>query len=191
MILSIDTSSEIGSVALAENHQVVWRSYFKGKRHFSSLFDCLEKLNLASLKIEKIFVGTGPGSFSSIRVGIAAAQGISIAKNASILSIPSIWSIGLQFSHIPSLGIFSDARRGELFCSLFSYGKLVQGPYLIEQQKLTEIIKTVDLAVSPEALHDNMTQVFPRAEDFFLLPENCPPFDNTPFPEPIYLRGPV
>lgn len=191
MIVAIDTSSEIGSIALAQNRTVVWRSFFKGGRHFSSLFQCLERLNLSSTKIEKILIGTGPGSFSSIRVGIAAAQGLGIAKNAPLFSLPSVWSIGLQFAQVPSLGVFSDARRGELFCSLFSYGKLVKGPYLIAKNQLYETIHSLDLAVSTEELHEKIIRAYPRAEDFFLLPDSCPPFDDNPFPEPIYLRGPV
>ncbi|QSR88087.1 tRNA (adenosine(37)-N6)-threonylcarbamoyltransferase complex dimerization subunit type 1 TsaB [Methylacidiphilum caldifontis] len=191
MILSIETSSEIGSVALAENRTVVWRSSFKGKRHFSSLFSCLEELSLSTSNIEKILIGIGPGSFSSIRVAIAAAQGLGIAKKAPLFSIPSVWSIGLQFAQVPSLGVFSDARRGELFCSLFSYGKLAKGPYLIAKNQLLETLQTLDLAVSPEDIHEKIIRAYPRAEDFFLLPDLCPPFNDIPFPEPIYLRGPI
>ena len=108
------------------------------QRHSASLFPALTRLGLPRLKIRRIIVGIGPGSFSGIRVGIAAAQGIALAQEAPVIGICSAWSIAAQFPHITRLGVFADAKRREAFCTAFANGELDRATYLLPMPELED-----------------------------------------------------
>src|SRR5476649_3008291 len=79
--LAFETSSSLGSVALGNDQVVVQAIEFKGpQRHSAALFPALVRLGIPRLKLRRIVVGIGPGSFSGIRVSLAAAQGIALVQ---------------------------------------------------------------------------------------------------------------
>ncbi len=88
--LAIETSTSSGSIALG-NDKVVVQSIDlpSGKRHSASLYPALTRLGLPRLRLRRIIVGIGPGSFSGIRVGIAAAQGIALVQGVPVFGICS------------------------------------------------------------------------------------------------------
>ncbi len=191
MILALETSSSSGSLAIGEPGRVVETWKFEGARHSAALFSSLQELALPSLRIQTVIVGVGPGSFSSIRVSVAAAQAIAFSKGARLRSICSAWSLALQFPDMARLGVFSDARRGELYGTLFSFGRLERSTFVFPKGELAIRVQSLDLAVASEELGPDLHRAFPRAEDFLRIEEESAAFSEEPFPEPIYLRGPV
>ena len=190
--LAFDTSSSVGSIALGNDKVVVQAIEFKGpQRHSASLFPALSRLGIPRLKLRRIIVGLGPGSFSGIRVSLAAAQGIALVQNVPVVGICSAYSVALQLKEIEHLGIFADAKRREAFCTSFWHGELEKGPYLIPMTNLEEHTKLFTLAVSAEPLPPIARRVYPRARDFLSLPETHPGWVTEPPLEPIYLREPV
>ena len=164
---------------------------FEGARHSATLFAALQALRISSLDIRTVVVGVGPGSFSSIRVSVAAAQAIAFSKGARLLSVCSARSLALQFCDVARLGVFSDARRGELYGTLFSFGRMARPTFVFPKDELPARLREVDLALSSEELGSGLQQAFPRAEDFLRLEGEISAFSEDPFPEPIYLRGPL
>ena len=79
-ILAIETSTRQGSVALRLGGRVEFAETFASQRsHNSQLFAPLEKaLEIAERRITLVVVGTGPGSYTGARIGIAAGQGVAI-----------------------------------------------------------------------------------------------------------------
>src|ERR1700744_896551 len=123
--LAFDTSSSVGSLALGNEKVVVQAIEFKGpQRHSASLFPALSRLGIPRLKLRRIVVGIGPGSFSGIRVALAAAQGIALAQGVPVVGISSAYSVALQMKDVTRLGIFSDAKRKEAFVTVFKNGEL-------------------------------------------------------------------
>lgn len=191
MTLALETSSSSGSLAIGEAGRVVESLTFQGSRHSSALFSALRDLSLSSLPIQTVIVGIGPGSFSSIRVSVAAAQAIAFSKGARLRSLCSAWSLACQFPEAARLGVFADARRGELYATLFSLGRLVRPPFAFPKVELPALVQDLDLALAAEELGPGLRRAYPRAEDFLRLEEESSAFSENPLPEPVYLRGPI
>src|ERR1700722_18340984 len=95
--LAIDTSTSLGSVALGNDKVLVQSIEFRGpQRHSAALFPALTRLGIPRLKLRRIIVGLGPGSFSGIRVSLAAAQGIALVQNIPVVGICSAYSVAWQ-----------------------------------------------------------------------------------------------
>jgi tRNA threonylcarbamoyladenosine biosynthesis protein TsaB len=190
--LAIDTSSSVGSVALGNAQVVVQSIEFRGpQRHSASLFPALTRLGIPRLKLRRIIVGLGPGSFSGIRVSLAAAQGIALVQNIPVIGICSAYSVAWQNRNVTRLGVFADAKRREAFCTVFQNGVLERDTYLLPMVKLEEHVSKFTLAVSAEPLPGISTRVHPRAQDFLALPETLSGWVKRQPLEPIYLREPV
>jgi tRNA threonylcarbamoyl adenosine modification protein YeaZ len=141
--------------------------------------------------LRRIIVGLGPGSFSGIRVGIAAAQGIALVQNVPVLGICSAWSAAVQYPQVTRLGVFADARRREAFCTAFKNGALDRETYLLPMADLEDHVSKFTLAVSSEPLPGIATRVFPRARDLLSFPDGFPGWVTQQPLEPIYLRDPT
>lgn len=190
--LAFETSSSTGSIALGNNKVVVQSIEFAGpQRHSASLFPALSRLGIPRLKLRRIIVGLGPGSFSGIRVSLAAAQGIALVQGVPVVGICSAYSVALQRSEVTRLGVFADAKRREAFCTVFANGKLERDTYLIPMAEIEEHAAKFTLAVSAEPLPGIPTRIYPRAKDLLALPDSLAGWvTQTPL-EPIYLREPV
>jgi tRNA threonylcarbamoyladenosine biosynthesis protein TsaB len=190
--LAFDTSSSIGSIALGNAEVVVQSIEFKGpQRHSAALFPALSRLGIPRLKLRRILVGLGPGSFSGIRVSLAAAQGIALVQGIPVLGIASAYSVALQHKNVTRLGVFADAKRREAFCTAFQNGELEKATYLIPFAELEEHASKFTLAVSAEPLPGIPQRCYPRARDLLALPENLSGWVTQQPLEPIYLREPV
>jgi tRNA threonylcarbamoyladenosine biosynthesis protein TsaB len=190
--LAFDTSSSIGSIALGNNQVVVQAIDFQGpQRHSASLFPALARLGIPRLKLRRIIVGIGPGSFSGIRVSLAAAQGIALAQGVPVVGICSAYSAALQHKKATRLGVFADAKRREAFCTVFRNGELERETYLIPMAEIEEHASKFTLAVSAEPLPGIPVRCYPRAQDLLALPDSLPGWVTQQPLEPIYLREAV
>lgn len=190
--LAIDTSSSVGSLALGNAQVVVQAIEFRGpQRHSAALFPALTRLGIPRLKLRRIIVGLGPGSFSGIRVALAAAQGLALVQNVPVVGICSAYSVAMQHKKVTRLGVFADAKRREAFVTVFKNGELERDTYLIPMAELSEHASKFTMAVSAEPLDGIPVRTYPRAQDLLALPDDLTGWVKTQPLEPIYLRGPV
>jgi tRNA threonylcarbamoyladenosine biosynthesis protein TsaB len=124
-ILGIETSSLRGSVALVDGDRCVCLEHERENAHGESMLPLVERA-LASAgwargQIERIAVGTGPGSFTGLRVGIALAQGLAEGLGVPLFGVPSLKAIALAVpAHRRGARcVLVDARRGELFLAAY------------------------------------------------------------------------
>src|SRR5215471_4160 len=125
LILAFDTTSEQGGVAVHQDLDCLASVETQGGANYSvTLFEMvdglLSKLKLPWADIELFAVATGPGSFTGIRVGVAAAQGWAQATGRPVCGVSVLEAMVEQARPqaewlIPLL----DARRGELVLSVF------------------------------------------------------------------------
>lgn len=136
MILCIETSTTICSVALCNRSQVIAsKEDNSGKSHAALLTPFIEEvLNEASIKaseLEAVVVSKGPGSYTGLRIGVSVAKGIAFGVSIPLIGIETTLSMfhGFVAQHdskynFKDSDIFCpliDARRMEVYCTTFSY----------------------------------------------------------------------
>lgn len=94
-ILSMDTSSDVCSVALLEDDRIIDEIHNQSeKEHSQSLMpmikELLEKNRITLDDIDLVASGIGPGSFTGIRIGIATTKAFSDAKNIPVVGVNSL-----------------------------------------------------------------------------------------------------
>ena len=127
-ILSLETSTARGSAALWRDGRLVDVQEFQSERaHNAVLFDPLATLLRQVQDLELIVTGTGPGSYTGVRVGIAAATGIALARGVPLIGLPSICAL----THTVGLdryAVCGDARRGSWWWAVVENGRLSAPP---------------------------------------------------------------
>jgi tRNA threonylcarbamoyl adenosine modification protein YeaZ len=120
MILAFDTSSAACTAALFDGagECVARRDEMIGRGHSERLVPMLDEL-LEGRKADRILVGVGPGSFTGIRVGVAAAQGLAIGWDAELGGMSSLALIAASAQAPGEIVVAVSGGHGELFVQEF------------------------------------------------------------------------
>jgi len=127
IILQIETSSTNTSVVLAKNGKVIAAKEqdAAGSSHEKYLHPFIDEvLEIARLNISKvdaIAVGSGPGSFTGLRIGVAAAKGLCFALNIPLIAIPTMELLARQVTtETDKIIAIVDARRMEVYTAIYT-----------------------------------------------------------------------
>lgn len=125
MILAIDTSTAACSAALfgSAGECMAHRDELIGRGHSERLVPMLDEL-LEGRRADSILVGVGPGSFTGIRVGLAAAQGLSIAWGCELGGMSSLALLAAGAQSEGDVAAAVNGGHGELFVQQFAAGTL-------------------------------------------------------------------
>src|SRR5258708_30472880 len=101
LILNIDTATEIAGISLSKEGQSLALSQNKEqKEHASWLHPAVEKMmqetGFRMRDLQAVAVTAGPGSFTGLRVGMAAAKGVFFAFNISLVTGSTFKNIGFS-----------------------------------------------------------------------------------------------
>lgn len=124
MILSIDTTSEFGSIALTEANVVVEEVALhapEGFGHvlFGHIQQLLERRGTTVHQMECFAAASGPGSFTGVRVGLAAAKGLAEATGKRMVAVSNLRALA-AFGSAPLRATVIDARRGEVYGAVYN-----------------------------------------------------------------------
>ncbi len=118
-VLAIETSVPEATIVVWRDGGLVSEHDFSvGRNHNAMVFEALENA-LAVLgggQLDLVVVGTGPGSYSGTRVGIAVGQGLAIAHGCPAIGLGSFAATSLARLSQPAVAV-GDARRGVFFVS--------------------------------------------------------------------------
>ena len=122
-IVAIDTTSEFGSIALVQDGLVVEETLLHspdgfGHVLFPKLAELMERHGWRFGQVTGFAAGAGPGSFTGVRVGLAAGKGLAETAGvqaAAVSNLEAMASLGTSELRAP----FFDARRGEIFGALY------------------------------------------------------------------------
>jgi len=121
--LIIETSTTACSVALVEAGAVIARTHnVVGRGHAERLIPMIADLPEGG-RADRILVDCGPGSFTGVRVGIAAARGLALGWGAEIAGFSSLPLIAAAaFSERPThdIAVVMEGGHGEVFMQAFS-----------------------------------------------------------------------
>ena len=205
-ILSLDTAMAACSAAVIDTEgaltlAAVFQPMERG--HAEALAPLVAEVMRASgldfPQIGRIAVTVGPGTFTGVRIGLAFARGLGLARGIPVIGIDSLTAIAAnERAEMPLLAV-SDARNGEVYAACFEAGRrLVSGPRITTAARAAEglapgalLIGTAkeavlaasgrgDLALSPSG-------DLPVAAHFGPLAAAMAP---GAMPAPLYLRAP-
>ena len=124
-ILAFETSAKAASVALLENGKLLGEAYQNtGLTHSQTLMvmaeDMLKACNLTAGDVEAVAVAAGPGSFTGVRIGVAAAKGFAWGAQLPCYGVSTLEAMARN------LGVYQgyvvpamDARRNQVYTAIF------------------------------------------------------------------------
>jgi tRNA threonylcarbamoyladenosine biosynthesis protein TsaB len=121
IVLALELSTPHGQLALLEgtDHILCEELFVSDRSHNSMLYAPLQRA-LSLAKPDLIVVGTGPGSYTGVRIAIAAAQGIALSCGAAVIGWSSLCSLSAEHSYT----VVGDARRGLAYLCQIQQGRL-------------------------------------------------------------------
>ena len=191
MLLAIDSATAACSAALIDGGAVVDERYeLVGRGHAERLLPMIEDL-LAGRRPTGILVDCGPGSFTGVRVGLAAAHGLAIGWGVPLSGYSSMAAIAAA-SRAEAVALHGG--HGQLFVQSFAHDPLRATDALqslLPEAAAAAIGAALVAGFGAEALvsargYGEALDAFPRASDARLLPQ---PLSKLP-PKPIYGRAP-
>ncbi len=134
-LLAIDTALEACAVGIVGGTHDVLKSEVIGRGHAERLMGmiaaAMEEAGLTYGDLDRIAVTVGPGSFTGLRVGIAAARGLALVTGAPAVGIGTLAIHAETARHeigdIPVLAVLA-AGRGEIYGQSFAADGTPQGP---------------------------------------------------------------
>jgi tRNA threonylcarbamoyl adenosine modification protein YeaZ len=196
-ILILETSTDTASLALAVDGRIVIdKSFTSDRRHNALLFGPLEEIveEYGSRHFDAVLVGSGPGSYSGTRVGIAAAQGAALISECKAIAIPSILATPSALSRKPCIAV-GDARRGSYWIAKINEDNLIEGPSLTDTIGFEVALDRNSSCFSMEPIRLYPIAVEqPSARGIWQAWENASPLIRALWvaqpPQPIYLAPP-
>jgi tRNA threonylcarbamoyl adenosine modification protein YeaZ len=191
MLLAIDSATAACSAALIEGGELLEERFeLVGRGHAERLLPMIEEL-LAGRRPSAILVDCGPGSFTGVRVGLAAAHGLAIGWGTPLLGFSSMAAVAAATG---AGAVALHGGHGQLFVQSFAGDPLRATDALqsLLPEEAAAAIGAARVAGSgAEALvsargHGEAVDALPRAADARLLPEAL----RNLAARPIYGRGP-
>ena len=127
LILSIETSTDVCSVALHQSGEILASQLHQVEKSHSSLLpgiavEILEETNHSFADLLAVAISAGPGSYTGLRIGVTTAKGFCFASNIPLISIDTldvmIASVEGKFKGDHNLCPMLDARRMEVYTKM-------------------------------------------------------------------------
>jgi tRNA threonylcarbamoyladenosine biosynthesis protein TsaB len=129
MLLALDTSTQYVGLALFDGVQIYGETVWQTRGHHTvevvpALKDLYQRCGIQPADIEAIAVALGPGSFTSLRIGLAVAKGLALAGRIPLIGVPTldILAAAQPLKNLP-LVVLLHAGRGRLAAGLYQVGR--------------------------------------------------------------------
>lgn len=194
MILAIDTSTAACTAALFDGSGscIAHSDELIGRGHAERLAPMLADL-LVGREAATILVGVGPGSFTGIRVGIAAAHGLAIGWNAELLGMSSLALLAASAGAEGEVAAAMSGGHGELFVQQFDRALAPASELFNLPPDQAAAAISADRVAGPGAGvlieargHGSAIEAWPSAAHALKLPEPL----RSLAPAPLYARAP-
>lgn len=125
-ILALESSAVTASVAVTEDERLLAQSFqHSGLTHSATLMpmtaDLLKNAGLTLAEMDVIAVAAGPGSFTGVRIGVAAAKGLAWPEDKPCAPCSTLASMAWQCAHMDGeICAVMDARRNQVYAARFS-----------------------------------------------------------------------
>jgi tRNA threonylcarbamoyladenosine biosynthesis protein TsaB len=190
LILAFDTATSVASAALVDGDETLAERTTQPRRLLEDVDALLRQGGVQAAALEGVVVGTGPGSFTSLRMGLSAARALALALEIPAAGVSTLDALAAGASGARPV---IDARRREVFT--VARGKPVAvAPAEIKVEpgelcvgdgavRYREALEAAGAAVPPDESELHM----PRASIHVRLAGDFGPADRI---EPVYVRVP-
>ena len=146
VVLALDTTTPAGSCALAVDGVVVREeasdvSLPPATRLPLDLMTLLEHSGITLGAVDIFAVVTGPGSFTGLRIGIAAMQGLAFAAGKPLIGVSGLDALARVADPQAAgrqIATWVDAWRGEVYAALYVGGAEIETPVVAKPQTILE-----------------------------------------------------
>jgi tRNA threonylcarbamoyladenosine biosynthesis protein TsaB len=192
LTLAFDTATNVATSALLEDGDVLGERTGTPKRLLEDVDDLLTSADAEPAELERIVVGTGPGSFTSLRMGLAASRTLAFALDALVAGVSTLEALA---AGAPAALPVIDARRREVFTLIDGQpgaaapaelgNSLLQGRTCVGDGAIRyrDVFEAAGAKIPPD---DSVLHV-PRASVHARLARDFGPAELV---EPIYVRVP-
>lgn len=186
LVLAFDTATDVATSALLEDAEVLGERASVAKTLLEDVDALLRQASARPADIEALVVGTGPGSFTSTRIGLAVARGLALALDVAGAGVSTLDALAAGAEGaLPVI----DARRREVFVpgagavapeDLDVAGRLCVGDGALRYR---DVLEAKGAAIPPDddirhlpraSLHARLVTAYGRVDEI----------------EPIYARAP-
>ena len=187
LVLAFDTATDVATSALLRDGEVLGERTSRPSTILEDLDALLRGIDAAPADVDALVVGTGPGSFTSTRIGLAVARGLALALDVPAAGVSTLDALGsARDGVVPIL----DARRREVF---------VEGPRAVEPDDLELERGALCIgngAIRYRATIERMGACVPADDDQLHVPHArlhaalAHAFGSAEELQPIYVRAP-
>jgi tRNA threonylcarbamoyl adenosine modification protein YeaZ len=187
LILAFDTATDRATSALVSDGEVLGERVSRASTLLEDVDALLRQAGARATDVDALAVGTGPGSFTGTRIGLATARGLALALGVPAAGVSTLDALA---AGAPGATPVIDARRREIFVS----GPRVLAPADLELDPDTlcvgdgavryrELLEQGGAEIPP----DDDERHLPRARFHAALARDFGPAERV---EPIYVRSP-
>jgi tRNA threonylcarbamoyladenosine biosynthesis protein TsaB len=127
LVLAMDTATPVTGVAVGSEAGTLAEVAVRHERRHAEVLTpavrwVLEQAEVEPEALAGVAVGTGPGLFTGLRVGVSTAKALAQAWALPMVAVPSLDLIAFAHRHVHrAICPVIDARRGEVFCALYRH----------------------------------------------------------------------
>jgi len=190
LILAIDTATGVATSALVADGEVLGERSSRASTVLEDIDALLRQGGRRAGEVDAIAVGTGPGSFTGVRIGLATVRGLAFALDVPAAGVSTLAALA---AGAPGAVPVVDAKRHEVFALLDGEPRcLAPGDLTVEPgttcvgdgaRRYRELLEAAGAIVPPDASELHL----PRARFHAALAREFGPAELV---EPLYLRLP-
>lgn len=184
-ILAFDSTAVSASVALAEYDKLIGSFFINNKlTHSKTLVpmaeDLLKNSNVSLKEIDAFAVNSGPGSFTGVRIGVAAVKGLAFALNKPCVAVSTLDSMAYNLKMLDCIAVcVMDARCSQVYNANYCISKGIITKLCDDRavsiEELTSELTKYDQRLilvgdGAQICFDKMKEVLPKIE---IAQENC------------------
>jgi tRNA threonylcarbamoyl adenosine modification protein YeaZ len=190
LILAFDTATDVATVALVRNGDVLGERASRAVRVLEDVEEILGEAQVRSADVEGIVVGTGPGSYTGLRMGLITARTLAFSLGVPVAGVSTLDALA---AGVPGAVPVIDGRRREVFTLVAGEPRCVPAAALAVEAgreyvgdgavRHREQIEAAGGTVAPDGADEHV----PWARHHASLARDFGPAEAA---EPIYLRVP-
>jgi tRNA threonylcarbamoyladenosine biosynthesis protein TsaB len=174
LILAVDSATPVAGVALLNNDKLIREDFVNYKKtHSETLMPMINKVlsdcDCSMQDVSALAVTTGPGSFTGLRIGLAAIKGLSLSTGKPVIGVSTLDVIAHNITYSEALVCpLLDARKQEVYTAIYDVSGLIP-------VRLTE-----EVACSPREFVDMTRSTASQygKERFILLGDGYYPYQD-------------